>query len=76
MAQNAASQSLQASPKAAELLAQSTTDPAVLANLKSWAPGELLQSLHLMSSPCGKNPVVREYALSSLHTCDPDQAYH
>ena len=71
--QNASNPSLQSFPRAAELLASGTRDPTVLANLKSWAPGELTRSLHLLSSECGKNPIVRQYALRSLDTCNPDQ---
>ena len=71
--QNASNPSLQSFPRAAELLASGTRDPIVLANLKSWAPGELTRSLHLLSSECGKNPIVRQYALRSLDTCNPDQ---
>lgn len=64
---------IQTFPGAAALLVLSTDNPAVLSHLRHWAPTDLLNALQLMSGSKGAHPVVRAYALRSLHTCPPEQ---
>lgn len=71
---NAASRSVQRSPKAAELLAEAARDRQLLEQLQSWQPALILQALYMMTGPGGQQPDVRAYALRSLLACNPQQA--
>lgn len=44
-----------------------------LAALAAWAPGSAVQGLQLISSPAGRHPAVKAYAVRCLENSPPEQ---